>query len=77
MVEREQGGKIANISSFAGEKPFPAGTEYCMSKAAIDMLTKCMALERGKHKVCHSKYQYQKNVLLNNSLLTSYAFRVY
>jgi len=38
-------GVIINISSIASIKPSPKTTVYCMSKSAIDMFTKCMALE--------------------------------
>ncbi|CAG2112790.1 unnamed protein product, partial [Medioppia subpectinata] len=40
-------GNIINISSVAGLKPFGRGFLYCMSKCALDMLTKCLALELG------------------------------
>jgi NAD(P)-dependent dehydrogenase (short-subunit alcohol dehydrogenase family) len=38
-------GVIINISSIASMKPSPKTTVYCMSKSAIDMFTKCLALE--------------------------------
>jgi len=38
-------GVIINISSIAAMKASPKSTVYCMSKCAIDMLTKCLALE--------------------------------
>jgi len=38
-------GTIINISSIAAMKPAPKTTIYCMSKCAIDMLTKCLAIE--------------------------------
>uniref|UniRef100_A0A914CM00 Uncharacterized protein n=1 Tax=Acrobeloides nanus TaxID=290746 RepID=A0A914CM00_9BILA len=34
-----------NVSSIAGPCAFPGVTYYCMSKAAIDQFTKCLALE--------------------------------
>lgn len=40
-------GNIVNISSILSTKPLPIITPYCMSKAAIDMFTKCAALELG------------------------------
>ena len=40
-----EGANIINISSIAGRRGFPAITSYCVSKAAVDMLTRCMALE--------------------------------
>lgn len=38
-------GNIVNISSVAGPRQFPNILAYCMSKAAIDQFTKCVALE--------------------------------
>ncbi|CAJ0580483.1 unnamed protein product, partial [Mesorhabditis spiculigera] len=38
-------GNIVNISSIASEMAHPAAGFYCISKAALDMYTKCMALE--------------------------------
>lgn len=40
-------GNIVNISSILSTKPLPILAPYCMSKAAIDMFTKCVALECG------------------------------
>ncbi|CAG2114337.1 unnamed protein product [Medioppia subpectinata] len=40
-------GNIINISSVAGLKPFGRAFLYCMSKCALDMFTKCLALELG------------------------------
>ncbi|XP_026729092.1 uncharacterized protein LOC113494784 [Trichoplusia ni] len=38
-------GNIVNISSILSNKPLPMMTPYCMSKAALDMFTKCTALQ--------------------------------
>jgi NAD(P)-dependent dehydrogenase (short-subunit alcohol dehydrogenase family) len=38
-------GNVVNISSVAGPRQFPNLLAYCMSKAAIDQFTKCVALE--------------------------------
>lgn len=38
-------GNVVNVSSFAGLKPIPNTMTYCMSKAALDQLTKCSALD--------------------------------
>ena len=38
-------GKIVNVSSEAAGFPAPRMSAYCVSKAGITMLTKCMALE--------------------------------
>jgi len=45
-LERTKG-VIINISSVSGLKPTPANSVYCMSKSALDMFTKCLALELG------------------------------
>jgi len=44
MKERGRG-KIINVSSEAAGFPAPRMTAYCVSKAGVAMLTKCMALE--------------------------------
>jgi NAD(P)-dependent dehydrogenase (short-subunit alcohol dehydrogenase family) len=41
----ETKGSIVNVSSVAGTRAFPNLLAYCVSKAAIDQLTKCSALE--------------------------------
>ncbi len=41
------GGSIVNLSSVAGLRAFPGITPYAVSKAAIDQLTHCAALELG------------------------------
>ena len=38
-------GNIVNVSSVAGTRSFPGILAYCVSKAAIDQLTRCTALE--------------------------------
>jgi 3-oxoacyl-[acyl-carrier protein] reductase/meso-butanediol dehydrogenase/(S,S)-butanediol dehydrogenase/diacetyl reductase len=42
-------GRIVNVSSLASHKPMAGGAPYCCSKAALDMLTKVLALELGPH----------------------------
>uniref|UniRef100_A0A2L2Y514 Putative oxidoreductase n=1 Tax=Parasteatoda tepidariorum TaxID=114398 RepID=A0A2L2Y514_PARTP len=42
---RKTKGNIVNVSSIAGLRSFPGVAAYCMSKAAIDQLTRCTALE--------------------------------
>lgn len=44
-------GTIVNVSSIAGPCPFPNVSFYCMSKAALDQFTKCLALEMAPHGV--------------------------
>lgn len=38
-------GNIVNVSSVAGQRPFPSSIPYCVSKAALDHFTRCVALE--------------------------------
>jgi NAD(P)-dependent dehydrogenase (short-subunit alcohol dehydrogenase family) len=40
-------GCVVNISSVAGARAFPGITPYAVSKAAVDQLTRCVALELG------------------------------
>jgi len=51
MIERKSGGAIVNISSVANVVAFQDHTTYCISKAGVDQLTRCMALELGPHKI--------------------------
>lgn len=43
-LERTRG-NIVNVSSVTGLRSFPGVLSYCVSKAAIDQLTRCAALE--------------------------------
>lgn len=47
MIEREIRGSIVNISSGAGTSARTGGSHYCGSKAALEMLTKVLAIELG------------------------------
>jgi NAD(P)-dependent dehydrogenase (short-subunit alcohol dehydrogenase family) len=38
-------GAIVNVSSVTGTRAFPNVLAYCVSKAAVDQLTRCLALE--------------------------------
>ncbi len=49
MIERGEGGCILNISSVGGVSPDPGLGVYCISKAAINMLTRALAIELGEH----------------------------
>lgn len=44
-------GNIVNVSSVCGIRAFPGIVSYCMSKAAIEQFTKCVALELAPKKV--------------------------
>ena len=41
----ERGGNIVNVSSVTGLRAFPGVLAYCVSKAALDQLTRCASLE--------------------------------
>jgi NAD(P)-dependent dehydrogenase (short-subunit alcohol dehydrogenase family) len=43
LVERK--GNVVNVSSVTGLRAFPGILSYCASKAAVDQLTRCAALE--------------------------------
>jgi NAD(P)-dependent dehydrogenase (short-subunit alcohol dehydrogenase family) len=43
LVERQ--GSVVNVSSVTGVRAFPGVLSYCTSKAAVDQLTHCAALE--------------------------------
>jgi NAD(P)-dependent dehydrogenase (short-subunit alcohol dehydrogenase family) len=48
---RQGGGTIVNLGSQAGFVALPTESVYCASKAAISHLTKCLAIEWGRHGV--------------------------
>ncbi|XP_042862255.1 L-xylulose reductase-like [Penaeus japonicus] len=47
LVNREERGSIVNVSSQAGQRALTDHTAYSCTKAAVDMMTKMMALELG------------------------------
>ena len=49
LIERE--GNIVNVSSVTGLRAFPGVLAYCVSKAGVDQLTRCAALELAPKKV--------------------------
>ncbi|MEO8661328.1 MAG: 3-oxoacyl-ACP reductase family protein [Bryobacteraceae bacterium] len=49
VMIRQQSGRIINMSSQAGFAALPTESIYCATKAAIVHLTKCLAVEWGKH----------------------------
>ncbi|HEX9653864.1 MAG TPA: glucose 1-dehydrogenase [bacterium] len=44
-LEKTKGGAIVNVSSVTGLRAFPNVLAYCVSKAGVDQLTRCTALE--------------------------------
>jgi len=51
MIARKYG-RIINMSSQAGSVALHGEPIYCMSKAAINHLTRCLAHEWGRHNIC-------------------------
>jgi 3-oxoacyl-[acyl-carrier protein] reductase len=51
MRARGKGGAIVNITSLAGERPIWGRSAYCASKAALEGLTRAMALELAQHDI--------------------------
>lgn len=51
IMIRQRRGCIINMSSQAGFAALPAESVYCMTKAAIAQLTKCLAVEWGKYNI--------------------------
>ncbi len=49
VMIKQKKGTIINMSSQAGFAALPMESIYCMTKAAISHLTKCLAVEWGKH----------------------------
>jgi NAD(P)-dependent dehydrogenase (short-subunit alcohol dehydrogenase family) len=51
LMIRQKSGRIINLSSQAGFVALPGESIYCMTKAAIVHLTRCLAVEWGKHNI--------------------------
>ncbi|KAF4523797.1 hypothetical protein B566_EDAN013354 [Ephemera danica] len=51
MISRKHGGSIVNISSQASKAALADHAVYCATKGALDMLSRVMALELGKHQI--------------------------
>lgn len=51
VMIRQKKGTIVNMSSQAGFAALPTESVYCMTKAAIAHLTKCLAVEWGKYNI--------------------------
>src|SRR5215467_1039856 len=51
VMIRQKRGCIVNMSSQAGFVALPTESVYCMTKAAIAHLTKCLAIEWGKYNI--------------------------
>ena len=51
MIARKKGGRIINMSSQAAFIALPTEAIYCTCKAAVSHMTKCFAVEWGKHEI--------------------------
>src|SRR5579864_853664 len=51
IMIRQNYGRIINMSSQAGFAALPTESIYCMTKAAIAYVTKCLAVEWGKYNI--------------------------
>ncbi len=51
VMIRQKSGRIINMSSQAGFAALPGESIYCMTKAGITHLTKCLAVEWGKYNI--------------------------
>src|SRR5579875_679545 len=51
VMMRQNGGRIINMSSQAGFVALPTESVYCMTKAGIAHLTKCLAIEWGPYNI--------------------------
>jgi NAD(P)-dependent dehydrogenase (short-subunit alcohol dehydrogenase family) len=51
IMIRQRRGRIINMSSQAGFVALPTESVYCMTKAGISHLTKCLAVEWGKYNI--------------------------
>jgi NAD(P)-dependent dehydrogenase (short-subunit alcohol dehydrogenase family) len=49
VMIQQGGGRIVNLSSQAGFVALPTEAIYCASKAAVSHLTRCLAVEWGRH----------------------------
>jgi NAD(P)-dependent dehydrogenase (short-subunit alcohol dehydrogenase family) len=49
VMKSNGGGSILTISSGAAHHPIEAWSHYCASKAAVNMLTRCVHLEEAEH----------------------------
>jgi NAD(P)-dependent dehydrogenase (short-subunit alcohol dehydrogenase family) len=51
IMIQQKSGSIINMGSQAGFAALPTESVYCMTKAAISHLTKCLAVEWGKYNI--------------------------
>ena len=63
MIERGRGGKIVNMGSFWGQLGVRKQLAYCTSKAAIEAMTRCLAVE-------WARYNIQVNTIAPGHIIT-------
>jgi NAD(P)-dependent dehydrogenase (short-subunit alcohol dehydrogenase family) len=51
MIARGYGGRIINIGSIGSFRVLPGLTAYCIAKAALAMMTQCLAREWARHDI--------------------------
>jgi NAD(P)-dependent dehydrogenase (short-subunit alcohol dehydrogenase family) len=51
LLHHQRPGRIVFIGSWAGHAPHPNITAYCVAKAGLRMLCKCMALDLAPHNI--------------------------
>lgn len=49
--QRGEHASVVNISSVSGLRPYPNLSAYCISKAALDQMTRCMAIELAPEQI--------------------------
>lgn len=51
MIARKAGGRIINIASMGSSRVLPGMTAYCVAKAAVAMMTQCLAREWARYDI--------------------------
>jgi NAD(P)-dependent dehydrogenase (short-subunit alcohol dehydrogenase family) len=51
MIARGQGGRIINVGSIGSLRVLPGLTAYCIAKAALAMMTQCLAREWARYSI--------------------------
>lgn len=51
LLKKAKGGNVLNVTSIHQETPYPKRIAYSMSKAALGMMTKCLALELAPYNI--------------------------
>lgn len=51
LLKKSKAASIVNITSIHQKVPYPKNSNYCMSKAAIGMLSKCLSIELAPYNI--------------------------